>query len=165
MLTDFIVLKDLKRLTLVGSSLGAAIILVALLRNRDELVPRVRALCLINAVAYPQDFPFFIEILRAPLTPFVLDFPFFARIPARRRAAAAIIKTARLLNAKRLARYVERFRTIYLPTLVIWGRKDGIVPLRVGKRLARDLRRTPKGLHSSRAPGARRVRHWRNTRV
>jgi len=138
-LTDFIIMKDLKKVTLIGASLGATVILLALLRNRDELVPRVRALCLINAVAYPQDFPFFIEILRAPLTPFVLDFPFFARIPARRRAAAAIIKTARLLNAKRLARYVDRFRTIYLPTLVIWGRKDGIVPLRVGKRLARDL--------------------------
>ena len=39
-LTDFIVLKDLKKLTLVGSSLGAAIILVALLRNTDELAPR-----------------------------------------------------------------------------------------------------------------------------
>ena len=67
MLTDFIVLKDLKRLTLVGSSLGAAIILVALLRNRDELAPRVRALCLIDAIAYPQDFPFIVEILRTPI--------------------------------------------------------------------------------------------------
>ena len=138
-LTDFIIMKDLKKITLIGASLGATVILLALLRNRDELAPRVQALCLINAVAYPQDFPFFIEILRTPLAPFVLDFPFFARIPARRRVAVAIIKTARLLNAKRLAPYVGRFRTIHLPTLVIWGRKDSIVPLRIGKRLARDL--------------------------
>ena len=34
---------------------------------------------------------------------------------------------------------VQRLDTILLPTLVIWGRKDGVVPLRVGKRLARDL--------------------------
>ena len=55
-LTDFIILKDLKRLTLVGASLGAAVILVALLRNRDELAPRVRALCLIDAIAYHRTF-------------------------------------------------------------------------------------------------------------
>ena len=139
-LTDFIILKDLKKLTLVGASFGATIILLALLRNRDELGPRVRALCLINAVAYPQDFPFFIEILRTPvLGPFALNFPFFPQIYARRGVRVAIIKTARLLNAKRLARYVERFKTIHLPTLVIWGRRDSLVPLRVGKRLARDL--------------------------
>jgi pimeloyl-ACP methyl ester carboxylesterase len=36
-LTDFIVMKDLKKLTLVGTSFGGAIILIALLRNRDEL--------------------------------------------------------------------------------------------------------------------------------
>jgi pimeloyl-ACP methyl ester carboxylesterase len=139
-LTDFIILKDLKKLTLVGASFGATIILLALLRNGDELGPRVRALCLINAVAYPQDFPFFIEILRTPvLGPFALNFPFFPKIYARRGVRVAIIKTARLLNAKRLARYVERFKTIHLPTLVIWGRRDSLVPLRVGKRLARDL--------------------------
>ena len=66
-LTDFIVMKDLKKLTLVGTSFGGAIILIALLRNRDELASRVRSLCLIDVVAYPQDFPFFVEILRTPL--------------------------------------------------------------------------------------------------
>jgi pimeloyl-ACP methyl ester carboxylesterase len=138
-LTDFIILKDLKRLTLVGASLGAAVILVALLRNRDELAPRVRALCLIDAIAYPQDFPFFVEILRTPLIgPLALTFPFFAQIP-RRRVGEALIRTARSLNAKHLSRYVQRLDTILLPTLVIWGRKDGVVPLRAGKRLARDL--------------------------
>ena len=124
---------------MVGASLGAAVILVALLRNRDELAPRVRALCLIDAIAYPQDFPFFVEILRTPLIgPLALTFPFFAQIP-RRRAGEALIRTARSLNAKHLSRYVQRLDTILLPTLVIWRRKDGVVPLRAGKRLARDL--------------------------
>jgi pimeloyl-ACP methyl ester carboxylesterase len=138
-LTDFIILKDLKRLTFVGASLGAAVILVALLRNSDELAPRVRALCLIDAIAYPQDFPFFVEILRTPVIgPLALTVPFFAQIP-RRRVGEALIRTARLLNAKRFLRYVQRLDTILLPTLVIWGRKDGVVPMRVGKQLSRDL--------------------------
>src|SRR5713101_135959 len=46
-LTDFIIMKDLKKLTLVGTSLGAAVVLLALLRNRDELARRVRSLCLL----------------------------------------------------------------------------------------------------------------------
>jgi len=161
-LTDFIIVKDLKKLTLVGTSLGAAVVLLALLRNGDELAPRVRSLCLIDAVAYPQDFPFFVEILRTPvLGPLALYSPFFVkilRIPvlgrpladislppqyaryyARRRVREALIKTARLINSEHLARYVKRLETIHLPTLVIWGRRDRVVPLRLGKRLARDL--------------------------
>jgi pimeloyl-ACP methyl ester carboxylesterase len=43
------------------------------------------------------------------------------------------------MDGERLAPYVKRLKTIQLPTLVIWGRKDGIVPLRLGRRLVRDL--------------------------
>jgi pimeloyl-ACP methyl ester carboxylesterase len=159
-LTDFIILKDLKRLTLVGTSLGATVILLALLRNRDALAPRVRSLCLIDPVAYPQEFPFFFELLRVPvLGPLALNFPFFSMLPisvlgalpaislppqysryyARRRVREALIKTARLISAETLARYVRRLKTIDVPTLVIWGRRDPVVPLKFGKRLARDL--------------------------
>jgi pimeloyl-ACP methyl ester carboxylesterase len=159
-LTDFIILKDLKKLTLVGTSLGATVILLAMLRNRDALAPRVRSLCLIDPVAYPQEFPFFFELLRVPvLGPLALNFPFSSIIPlsvlgalpaislpsqysryyARRRVREALIKTARLISAETLARYVRRLKTIDVPTLVIWGRRDPVVPLKHGKRLARDL--------------------------
>ena len=152
-LTDFIVMKDLKRLTLVGASLGAAVVLLALLRHRDELTPRVRSLCLIDAIAYPQDPPLFFEILQTPiLGPAALNFPSFvkdlpaiflppgyARYYGRKSVRQALVKTARLMDPERLAPYVKRLKTIRLPTLVIWGRKDGIVPLRLGRRLARDL--------------------------
>jgi pimeloyl-ACP methyl ester carboxylesterase len=157
-LTEFIIMKDLKKLTLVGTSLGATVVLLAILRNRDELAPRVRSLCLIDAVAYSQDFPFFVEILRTPvLGPLAFYSPFFVKILrmpvfgrpltaislppqyARKRVREALIKTARLINSEQLARYVQRLKTIHLPTLVIWGRKDSVVPLRLGKRLARDL--------------------------
>jgi pimeloyl-ACP methyl ester carboxylesterase len=159
-LTDFIILKDLKKLTLVGTSLGATVILLAMLRNRDALAPRVRSLCLIDPVAYPQEFPFFFDLLRVPvLGPLALNFPFFSILPrsvlgalpaislppqysryyARRRVREALIKTARLISAETLARYVRRLKTIDVPTLVIWGRRDPVVPLKHGKRLARDL--------------------------
>jgi pimeloyl-ACP methyl ester carboxylesterase len=153
-LTDFIVMKDLKNLTLVGASLGGTIILLALLRNAHELASRVRALCLIGAPAYPQEIPFGMEVLRSPLGPLALDPPLFFLFPplaagllsavyrqnfGRRRARKAMIKTARLIKPKQLARYVPRFKTIHLPTLLIWGREDDVVPVRFGRRLARDL--------------------------
>ncbi len=159
-LTDFIIMKDLKNLTLVGASLGATVVLLALLRNKDELAPRVRALCLVNPVAYPQEFPFLFELLRMPiLGPFALNSPlvsilssavagaFSVSLPApryspdyaRKRVREALIDTARLISAKSLARYVRRLKTIEVPTLVLWGRRDHVVPLRYGKRLARDL--------------------------
>ena len=158
-LTEFIVLRDFKKLTLVGSSLGATTILLALLRNRDELAPRVRSLCLIGPAAYPNEFPFHIELLRTPiLGPLALNFPFLSILPlvlgssraislrsrysryyARREVRKALIKTARLISAEHLARYVRRLKTIDVPTLVIWGRGDRIVPLKLGKRLVGDL--------------------------
>ena len=159
-LTDFIILRDLKTLTLVGASLGATVVLLAMLRNRDELAPRVRALCLIDPVAYPQEFPFFFEVLRMPiLGPLALDYPLvrnflsaavgalpvilptphYSQYYARKRVREALIKTARLVSAENLARYVRRLKTIEVPTLLLWGRRDRVVPLRFGKRLARDL--------------------------
>lgn len=151
-LTDFIVLKDLRRLTLVGASLGAAVLLLALLRNREALDGRVRALCLIDAVAYPQELPLFLDMLRSPVMgPLAVDLPSllsgvplprmwdFAQYYGRRRVRDAMVRTAQLINSERLEHYVERLGTITLPTLVLWGRRDGIVPLRYGRRLAGDL--------------------------
>ncbi len=159
-LTDFIIMKDLKNLTLVGASLGATVVLLAVLRNRDELAPRVRALCLIDPVAYPQEFPFSFEVLRMPILgplavnspvvrvllsvaasalPGILPPPQYTQYYPRKRVREAMIETARLINTESLARYVHRFETIEIPTLVVWGRRDRIVPLRFGKRLARSL--------------------------
>jgi pimeloyl-ACP methyl ester carboxylesterase len=157
-LADFIVMKDLREVTLVGASLGAAVILLALLRNRDVLAPRLKALCLIGAVAYPQNFPFALAALRSPLGSLAVNLPsfmrvlppmmveaFFAVAPPRyarfrrRNVRAALLNTARLIDANALARYVPRLKTIGVPTLLVWGRDDRLVPLRLGRRLHRDL--------------------------
>jgi pimeloyl-ACP methyl ester carboxylesterase len=145
-LTDFIIMKDFRKLTLIGASLGATVVLLALLRHSDKLNSRLQSLCLIDAIAYPQELPFFIEILRMPVWgPLALSFPAtflppqYARYYYRKGVRQALIETASLLNAKHFVRYSQRLSRIYLPTLVIWGRKDEIVPLRFGKRLARDL--------------------------
>jgi pimeloyl-ACP methyl ester carboxylesterase len=156
-LTEYILIRDLRNVTLVGASLGGTVILLALIRNREALESRVRALCLIDAVAFPQDLPFFLELLRIPalgamavsFSGAALGWPLLRRLNALRRSfeqyygrravREALVRTARLIDPDRLATYVERLAAIDLPTLVVWGRKDGIVPLRLGRRLARAL--------------------------
>jgi pimeloyl-ACP methyl ester carboxylesterase len=140
-LTDFIVMKDLKKLTLVGNSLGGSVILLAILRNKDELAARVRSLCLIDTIAYPQYLSSFVEMLQMSifLTPF---FGFLAADllwPERRKIREAMIETIRLVDVEHFARYASLLKTIHLPSLVIWGRGDEVVPLRFGRRLTRDL--------------------------
>lgn len=140
-LTDFITIRDLKKLTLVGTSLGASVILLAILRNKVELAPRVRSLCLIDAIVYPRHFSYLVEILQ---TSIVLA-PFFGFLatdllwPERRRIRDAMVETLRQIDVEHFAHYLPRLKTIDLPVLVIWGREDEVVPLRFGKRLAHDL--------------------------
>src|SRR3984885_886404 len=141
-LTDFIKTKDLKKLTLVGTSLGASIILLAVLRNKVELAPRVRSLCLLDAIVYPRHFSYLVEILQ---TSIVLA-PFFGFLatnllwPRRRKVRDSMVETVRQIDVEHFAQYLPRLTTIDLPILVIWGREDEVVPLRFGKRLAHDLR-------------------------
>jgi pimeloyl-ACP methyl ester carboxylesterase len=66
-LTRYIESRDFKNLTVVASSLGATIILVAMLRNSVALRERVRSLCIIDGACYPQTFPFFVDFFRWPV--------------------------------------------------------------------------------------------------
>lgn len=140
-LTDFITMRNLKKLTLVGTSLGASVILLAVLRNKVELAPRVRSLCLIDALAYPQHFSCLVEILQTS----IFLAPFFGFLATdflwleRSRSKEAMVETVRRFDVEHFARYVPRLKTIDLPALVIWGCEDEVVPLRFGKRLAQDL--------------------------
>ena len=140
-LTDFIVVRGLRKLTLVGTSLGGSVILLATLRNKDELNSRVRSLCLIDAVVYPKHFSYLVEVLQtsialAPLFGFLATDLLW---PERLRIRDATVETVRRIDIEHFAHYLPRLKAIDVPALVIWGREDQVVPLRFGRRLARDL--------------------------
>ena len=167
---QYVVSNDLKNLTIVSSSLGAAITFIAILRNFPSLAPRIGSLCVIDGACYPQRFPFFIDLLRWPvvaglseqtdpppelaefLARTVLGYLFFdaSRITddqAREYAGyitgrehrRAIAKIARALDMAVLSRYVPLLKTIRMPTLIIWGSEDRVIPVENGRRLERDL--------------------------
>jgi pimeloyl-ACP methyl ester carboxylesterase len=66
-LARYIESRDFKNLTVVASSLGATITLLAMLRNAISLSQRVSSLCIIDGACYPQTLPFFVDLLRWPV--------------------------------------------------------------------------------------------------
>ena len=54
-------------------------------------------------------------------------------------AVRALIDTARQIVPNDLHMTTRRYKEITVPTLLLWGRGDRVVPLAVGERLAHDM--------------------------
>jgi pimeloyl-ACP methyl ester carboxylesterase len=159
----FIRKRNLDGLTLVGHSFGGTVALLAALDLRGEPW-RIARLVVIDAPALRQDFGDGAELLRVPGLPYVamtitppeltarlllrlVSAPHRA-IPERdvRGYAApfydlgsrhAFIATAEAIFADNERATGARYRAIAQPTLLLWCRRDRIVPLATGRRLAR----------------------------
>jgi pimeloyl-ACP methyl ester carboxylesterase len=166
LLAQLIVDKDLRNLTLVGHSFGGGIALLLALEANDRLEGRITKLVLLDSIAYPQNIPVFFRLLDVPLvshlgvsmippsvqTRVALRIAYFddskidqdevdAYAAPLRTAAGkhAIIYSARQIVPDGLAEISERYKTIELPTLILWCDHDRIVPLEVGLKLRRTL--------------------------
>jgi pimeloyl-ACP methyl ester carboxylesterase len=147
-------------ITLVGHSYGGSVALAACLLLKDQHLPLVGSLVLIDALAFPQAmrFPLYINVLRVPvvnwfvlnLVPrglrarYVLRHVFYRRylVTGERvcryaqfydlpGAHRALIDTARQLGDRRqLDGFVSRIPEIDTPTLIIWGAHDRLIPQR-----------------------------------
>jgi pimeloyl-ACP methyl ester carboxylesterase len=163
------VTKDLSKLTLVGWSLGGGIALLALVRHHQKLAKRVKTLCIIDGIAYPQTFPFFVGVFRLPVLgraivdacppefqaravlrycyfdPSLISADQIAEYSRHLRDTAvrqSLIATARSIDTARLSQYSDQLNSLDVPALLVWGREDRVVPLRIGQRLASELRRS-----------------------
>lgn len=166
LLAQLIVDKDLRNLTLVGHSFGGGIALLLALEANERLEGRITKLVLLDSIAYPQNVPVFFRLLDVPLvsrlgvsmippsvqTRVALRIAYFddskidqdevdAYAAPLRTAAGkhAIIYSARQIVPDGLAEISERYKTIELPTLILWCDHDRIVPLEVGLKLRRTL--------------------------
>ncbi|HEY6839455.1 MAG TPA: alpha/beta hydrolase, partial [Geobacteraceae bacterium] len=123
-------------------------------------------LILLDCTAYPQEPPLFFRLLRPPLmgrflmaaVPLrlmvVANLTFVyhdrrtmteARVKrymtcfSRKGTAAAFAATARQLDPSAYAEFTANYRALTIPTLVIWGENDRVVPLAHGRRLAAEV--------------------------
>ncbi len=161
----FIRKRNLDSLTLVGHSFGGTVALLTALDLRREPW-RISRLVVMDAPALYQDFGDGAELLRVPGLPYVamtLTPPeFMARILLRLVSAPgravperdvrgyaapfydlgsrhAFIATAEAIFDANKKSMGARYRAIRQPTLLVWCRRDRIVPLATGRRLARLL--------------------------
>ncbi len=166
LLAQLIEEKDLRNLTLVGHSFGGGVALLLALQANQRLEGRITKLVLLDSIAYPQHIPVFFRLLDVPLvsqigvrmvppsvqTRVALEIAYFddSKIdPAEIETYAAPLKTAagkhamihsaRQILPEDIAELSERYKTMALPTLILWCDHDRIVPLEVGLRLRRTL--------------------------
>ena len=166
LLVQLIEEKDLRDLTLVGHSYGGGIALLLALEADGRLEGRISRLVLLDSIAYPQNIPVFFKMLDVPVvsqmgirmvppsvqTRVALQIAYFddnkitseeveAYAAPLKTAAGkhAIIHTARQIVPEDIAELSERYKTMTLPTLILWCDHDRIVPLEVGIKLRRTL--------------------------
>jgi pimeloyl-ACP methyl ester carboxylesterase len=165
-ISEFIRFHRLENVVLAGNSLGGAVSLLTYLMQSDQSAHRISKLILIDTASYPQDLPFFISILRVPiineLSLYLTSSNFKSRMILRKAffdhskimeemvttyganlslpgASQALIKTAKQMLPSNLEKLSERYKSIAVPVLLIWGEKDEIVPLEVGRKLAGNI--------------------------
>ncbi len=159
----------LDRVTLIGHSFGGQVALnLALVIKRYDPA-RIRRLVLMSTPAYPQPFTAAVSLLRKPVLPYIAltlipreipiamalmteavglglpvtqqDVDIYAQPYADAGARHAVIQTARQIVPDNARTLVARYSSLAEPTLVIWCSNDRVVPIRTGRRLARDLPR------------------------
>jgi len=161
-----VVERDLRDVTLMGHSLGGGVALIAALRILAEDPGRLRSMVIVAGAAYLQRMPPFVALARRPrltgallrllgprfvvrevLRSCVYDVTTVTReqvdgyaAPLRTpHAGRGLLRTALHIVPDDLDALSARYREIAVPTLLLWGRHDRVVPLAIGRRLARAL--------------------------
>ena len=166
MIAEFIRSYRLENVLLAGHSLGGAVALLTYLMQSDQGAHPISKLVLLDTASYPQDLPLFISILRVPVinelslcltsnnfkSRMILRKAFFDHSKITEEMVAtyganlslpgayhALIKTAKQMLPPDLEEISGRYKSISIPVLLIWGEKDEIVPLEIGRRLAGNI--------------------------
>ena len=151
----FVEQHNLRNLTLVGNSFGGGVALMAAVSLLNESEPRVSRLILVDSIGYPQKFPGFITALRTPIIGELGVCLFLTKGQIRRHLTScyyrpelitdeqveayhamvtsrggryALLETARHLVPDNIDDLLRDYGTIRIPTLLIWGENDRIVP-------------------------------------
>jgi Predicted hydrolases or acyltransferases (alpha/beta hydrolase superfamily) len=166
LLYQFIMAHDLRNLTLIGNSFGGALSLLLSLMLADAgESARLKSLVLIDAGAYKEFIPAYLNLLSIPLVSFgvylipsrfavraILSKAYYdqSKITEEQISAYAapiaapggkhaLRETGRQLVPSNFDDLIKRYKDITVPTLIIWGRQDKVIPLKVGQMLNRDI--------------------------
>ncbi|MGH9872455.1 MAG: alpha/beta fold hydrolase [Pyrinomonadaceae bacterium] len=157
-----LILKDnLTNLTLVGNSLGGAIALLVAMRLGKQKPERLSKLILIDSAGDKGTMPVHLRLLRSILgTPMIYLAPSklaarmtlrmcyfdrkkitteqinaYAEPIASAGGRHALLQTARQCVPANADDVIAQLSTITVPTFILWGREDQVIPLRIGELL------------------------------
>ncbi len=159
---QFIVEKNLRKLTLVGNSYGGGVSLLVSMRLVNERPLRLAKLVLIDSAGYPDHLPDFIKLMQNPilgelavyLLPPALQIYIvlhksyydpckitkeqirkYAKPIKERGGRHALLQLARQAIPSDICDYIDKYPTIKVPTLILWGDDDRVLPELIGCRL------------------------------
>lgn len=162
LLYQFIKEKNLQKLTLVGNSYGGGVSLLLALKLIEKEPGLLTKLVLLDAAGYPKPIPFYVKILRNPLLGWlvlhlapnttmartVLKISYYndelitkpqveayAQPLGTKGAKRALQKVAQQAIPKNIEELIAKYKDINVPTLIIWGVKDKVIPLASGEKL------------------------------
>ena len=159
---QFIVEKNLRRLILAGNSYGGAVSLLLAIRLCAEPNSRLAKLILIDSAGYPDHLPLFLVILRTPILGWLAvhilppalqiaivlcqsyydpakitadQIEAYAKPIASRGGRHALLEIGKRAIPKDIQSYIDKYPTISVPTLILWGDDDQVLPRLIGNRL------------------------------
>ncbi len=159
---ELILEHDLKKLTVVGNSYGGAVSLLLAIRLCAENPNRLAKLILVDSAGYDELLPWFVKLLRTPvlgclvvhllpnkiMAKTVLTESYYdnklitdAQVEAyaepmgMKNGKYALLKAAEQAIPKDIDKVIAKYPTISVPTLIIWGDKDKVIPIKIGEKL------------------------------
>ena len=156
----------LKNLTIVGHSYGGGVALASVLMSIDSKLDGIKKLVLIDSLAYRQEMPLFIKLLQTPIINKVTvntippkiqvktimklvyydqdmisddDIAEYAKPLSQESGRYAIIKVAKQIIPDDIDELSKRYKEIVIPTLVIWGANDAVIPISIGRRISKSI--------------------------
>jgi pimeloyl-ACP methyl ester carboxylesterase len=159
---QFIIEHDLRNLTLIGNSFGGAVSLLVSLRLCEENSERLKRLILIDSGGYNLHLPTHLKMLRTPILGWLMihllppklaaltvlrdsyhddgkitseQIAAYARPIADRGGRHALLETAKQIIPPDIDDLIRKYPKISVPTLIIWGRQDKIIPVMIGELL------------------------------
>ncbi len=156
-----IIEENLTNLTLIGNSLGGAVALILAIRLGKQEPNRLSKLVLIDSAGDKNYLPPHLKLIRSILgAPIVYLAPsklaakmtlrmcYYDRKKATREQVAAyagpmaspggrhaLLQTCRQCIPPHADELIAQLNTITVPTFILWGRQDRVIPLRVGELL------------------------------
>jgi len=163
---QFVVEHNLRKLTLVGNSYGGAVSLLLAIKLSAQRQSRLAKLILIDSGGYPEPLPNFLKILRTPILGWVAvhlippkaqicmvlresyydpskitdeQVDAYACPLAAPGGRHAILQTGKQAIPKDIQKWIDKYPTISVPTLILWGEADKVLPPFLGEKLRKAI--------------------------